>query len=284
VPRTDRTADARKVLAAVRDSGGYFGMMVPLKMLCGKVASNQQWLRNTPSFDTGEGRVPAYYRCIGEQLLREGYLIEAHRDSSRGGYMAVQLGESGHAALGDEDAVIMLEGADAPARDARDSRDDETAREADPSLLEQLKRLRADLAADKPLFTVASNATLQYIAAHRPTTPDALLHVPGIGARKAALYGERILACVASGAGTCNPGPSRSTLLRLRRRIAVRRRVSPYMLLSEAAIQAISSTAIGSHDQLSELVPAAVARELWEELIKEESAPHSPPPDSLVEE
>jgi DNA helicase-2/ATP-dependent DNA helicase PcrA len=71
---------------------------------------------------------------------------------------------------------------------------------ADEPLLEQLiawrrQRARAD---GVPAYVVADNKTLAAIAAQRPSDGGALLRVPGIGQRRAATYGEEILAVVRS--------------------------------------------------------------------------------------
>ncbi|MFR9651066.1 MAG: HRDC domain-containing protein [Rikenellaceae bacterium] len=45
-------------------------------------------------------------------------------------------------------------------------------------------------------FTILSNATMREIAAHRPTTAEALLNINGIGERKLSQYGDQIIEIV----------------------------------------------------------------------------------------
>ena len=55
--------------------------------------------------------------------------------------------------------------------------------------------------ADLPAFCVFHNATLKRIAESRPTTPEQLNAINGVGPRKLELYGSAVLAIVA-GRGT----------------------------------------------------------------------------------
>lgn len=57
----------------------------------------------------------------------------------------------------------------------------------------RLWRLERAKAIEKPAFVVLSDQTLRALAIAAPTTPDALLTVPGIGPQKANQYGEDIL-------------------------------------------------------------------------------------------
>jgi hypothetical protein len=70
--------------------------------------------------------------------------------------------------------------------------------EADASLLEALTAWRAKLAADmgKPPYIIASNATLERLAAVKPKTEAELLDVPGFGTKKVETYGADIFAIV----------------------------------------------------------------------------------------
>ncbi|MEB2311777.1 MAG: ATP-dependent DNA helicase [Sorangiineae bacterium] len=66
---------------------------------------------------------------------------------------------------------------------------------ADASLFERLRELRRALAAERsvPAYVVFSDATLLEMAARRPTSPSALLAIPGVGPAKLERYGERFL-------------------------------------------------------------------------------------------
>jgi DNA helicase-2/ATP-dependent DNA helicase PcrA len=66
----------------------------------------------------------------------------------------------------------------------------------DEALFDALRAWRLERAtADKvPAYVVCTDATLQLIAEHRPTTETALLKINGIGASKLEKYGADLLA------------------------------------------------------------------------------------------
>ena len=70
---------------------------------------------------------------------------------------------------------------------------------AETALFERLRTLRREIAAERgvPPYVILHDATLHELARLRPRTPGGLLTVRGIGERKAADYGDRILALLA---------------------------------------------------------------------------------------
>jgi len=66
----------------------------------------------------------------------------------------------------------------------------------DEALFEKLRAWRLSRAGeeDVPAFVVFTDATLQLIAEHRPSTPQGLLKINGIGQAKLDRYGEDVLA------------------------------------------------------------------------------------------
>jgi ATP-dependent DNA helicase RecQ len=69
----------------------------------------------------------------------------------------------------------------------------------DDGLFEQLRALRQQLARARgvPPYVIFHDATLRELAQAKPMTPTQLLEVAGIGERKAAVYGEAVLAVIA---------------------------------------------------------------------------------------
>lgn len=67
-------------------------------------------------------------------------------------------------------------------------------------LLSKLKSWRREVAAARhvPAYVVMNDATLEAIAAARPSSPGELLEIPGIGPRKAEMYGNDLLRLVTS--------------------------------------------------------------------------------------
>jgi len=68
----------------------------------------------------------------------------------------------------------------------------------DPELYERLTTWRADVAAQHriPAYVVFTDATLAALAELRPDSPETLVQIPGIGARKLGLYGKAVLALI----------------------------------------------------------------------------------------
>lgn len=62
-------------------------------------------------------------------------------------------------------------------------------------LFERLRLLRKELADEQnvPAYVIFTDTTLEDMARQRPTTPDALRNVSGVGERKLQLFGERFL-------------------------------------------------------------------------------------------
>ncbi len=69
------------------------------------------------------------------------------------------------------------------------------------ALFEQLRALRKQLAdaADVPAYIVFNDSTLRAMAEERPTTPDELLAIPGVGPAKLKRYGPAFLALLNGG-------------------------------------------------------------------------------------
>jgi superfamily II DNA helicase RecQ len=66
---------------------------------------------------------------------------------------------------------------------------------ADPDLVDRLKRWRLAQATAQgvPAYVIFNDATLEALAARRPSSGSALLEIPGIGPAKLEAYGEDLL-------------------------------------------------------------------------------------------
>jgi len=73
-------------------------------------------------------------------------------------------------------------------------------REVDEALFEGLRKLRREIAAERgvPPFVILHDATLRELASSRPTTVDQLCQIRGIGDRKLADFGTRLVECIKS--------------------------------------------------------------------------------------
>ncbi|MFT4035020.1 MAG: RecQ family ATP-dependent DNA helicase [Patulibacter sp.] len=75
--------------------------------------------------------------------------------------------------------------------------DEPSPYQPDPELYAALASWRRDAAGDKPAYTVATNRTLEAIADVRPTTPDQLAAIKGVGPAFLERHADEVLAIVA---------------------------------------------------------------------------------------
>jgi ATP-dependent DNA helicase RecQ len=85
---------------------------------------------------------------------------------------------------------------------------------ADPDLIEALKGWRREVAAEAglPQHYVLPNATLDDLARLRPETPEGLLQIKGIGAKKQEMYGQALLRILGQGTSSADERDSAESL------------------------------------------------------------------------
>jgi ATP-dependent DNA helicase RecQ len=143
------------------------------------------------------------WRAVLRQLVAMGHL---HADSEAFG--ALKLTESARAVLKGEAEVMLREqtaGRDRPSR-TKSRRGDLATQPAtggkpvNADLLGVLRAWRSELARKRgvPAYVVLHDATIDGIAASRPTTPEQLREIPGIGDKKLERYGRELIALVTS--------------------------------------------------------------------------------------
>jgi ATP-dependent DNA helicase RecQ len=122
-----------------------------------------------------------------DQLDRQGCFVRQGNQL----YPTIALSEKGIRVMKKEENVFVnLPEARKPAKAAA-----EVVLDFSPEVYEMLRKKREELGAkeDIPLFLVASNRTLQEMAAQLPSTMSELLHIHGIGPSKAQKYGQKFL-------------------------------------------------------------------------------------------
>ena len=72
--------------------------------------------------------------------------------------------------------------------------------DVDEALFEKLRQLRREIAAERsmPAYVILHDATLRELASVRPTNLEALRHIRGMGQRKLADFGARVIDCIKS--------------------------------------------------------------------------------------
>ena len=106
--RIDRSDAARKILTAIHDTGQCYGMMVPLKLIAGKIPANKPWLAKQSTYNTAGGYSTAFYREVADKLLMEGYLTETRRVGATCAYMAIGVSDTGREILQNPTSTVYL--------------------------------------------------------------------------------------------------------------------------------------------------------------------------------
>jgi ATP-dependent DNA helicase RecQ len=141
-----------------------------------------------------------------EQLIARGFL-----QRTPGDYPVVELTATGVAMLKgrvDPADIVLCRQPKASARSksrgGRDAAMGRVERESwegvDRDLFDALRALRLEIARGRgvPPYVVFHDSTLREMAKARPTSLSALLHVPGVGARKAEDFGQQFLDAITS--------------------------------------------------------------------------------------
>jgi ATP-dependent DNA helicase RecQ len=204
----DATVPAQKMLSAVVRTGQRFGAGHVIDVLLGKASPKvESWGHHElPTFGVGADISEREWRSIIRQLVARSVLSP---DPARMG--ALTITELARPIL-DGTERVELRKLSAPAakvrkeRGASSSRSSETAAsasDADRALFELLRTERRAIADAEsvPAYVVLPDRTLWELVTARPTTPDELLAVNGIGPVKVEKYGAAFLALLAEHAG-----------------------------------------------------------------------------------
>ncbi len=192
----DVTVVAQKLLSAVIRTGERFGIAHVSRVLLGsKDKRISEWGHDKLSVF---GIVDDYdrngLRAIANGLAERGLLARAG-----GEYPTISVTTAGREWLRSRASLTLEMRVD----QATPQRQPTVERGAaigdyDTSLFERLRALRRRLADDEgvPAFVVFSDATLRGLAAAKPTGPQAMLRVSGVGPAKLERYGETFLATI----------------------------------------------------------------------------------------
>ncbi len=193
------TKIAHKVLMTAHELGGLgqefgFGAAHLADVLTG---SGRKKLR-----ERGHDKVRGY-GCLREastvkvkawvqQLVDQGLLAQ-----SSGAFPTVGLSPAGAEALRDRSEVVLRETAahEVVSRNRNRSVATEALSEGELVLFGRLRELRKEVAVERGVaaFVVFHDATLANLARLRPSSMDGLLAVPGIGEKRAAELGDRVI-------------------------------------------------------------------------------------------
>lgn len=198
---------AQKILSAVVRTGQRFGSSHVIDVLRGS--------RGERVLQRGHDQLPTFGVCKGlpagllgnyiDQLVDAGLLVR-----SGGEYPTLSLGAEAMAVLRSQQKAVLRMPKQSLAARGKRKRDDSGRGKAsvevadlapgEQALFDALRALRREVARELavPPYVVFHDSTLADMAQRRPRTTTELTAVRGVGARKAATFGERFLALIAS--------------------------------------------------------------------------------------
>ncbi|HUZ11760.1 MAG TPA: DNA helicase RecQ [Caulobacteraceae bacterium] len=198
----DSTEAAQKALSAVHRLAGRLGRGRIVDHLTGKTKDASAFETSLSTFGVGRDVAATAWRALIDQLLFEGLLAEDPND----GRPLIGLGDAaevGKVYRGERRVTTRAPvRADEP-RDARRARADIAAAPHDASVFEALRAWRRDEARRQsvPPYVIFSDRTLAELSRERPTTPEALARISGVGQVKLGRYGAAVIAVLAPYAG-----------------------------------------------------------------------------------
>jgi ATP-dependent DNA helicase RecQ len=196
---------AQKLLSCAYRTGQRFGAMHLIDVLIGRLTERVKQFGHERLSVFGIGRElnEKQWRAVMRQLVAMGHL---YADSEAFG--ALKLTESARGVLKGETEVLLREqtsGRDRPSR-AKSRRGDLAPQPprhgaaGDANLLGILRAWRSEVARKRgvPAYVVLHDSTIDGIASARPTTPEQLRDIPGIGDKKLERYGRELIALISS--------------------------------------------------------------------------------------
>ncbi|BAM87242.1 ATP-dependent DNA helicase RecQ [Bradyrhizobium oligotrophicum S58] len=193
---------AQKLLSCAYRTGQRFGAMHLIDVLVGRATERVKQFGHDQLSVFGIGRElnEKQWRAALRQLVAMGHLAP---DSEA--YGALKFTETSRGVLKGETPVMLREETAHAARAIRSkSRRGELVPRPGPAddatLLASLRAWRAEIARKRgvPAYVVLHDATIDGIAAARPTTSGQLRGIPGIGDKKLEHYGDELLALIAA--------------------------------------------------------------------------------------
>ena len=188
---------AQKILSAIARTGQRWGVGHVVSVLRGEssetIASRGHdqlsvfgLLRDVPASEL---------RGYVDQLTQSGFIERTGNQ-----YPTLQISATGADLLRGRAECVLYRQPHQPAKRRKGRVYRDPGGTVDESLFGRLRQLRLELARARgvPPYVIFHDTTLRELAARRPGTLTELLDIPGIGERKAEVYGPAILAVLAS--------------------------------------------------------------------------------------
>ncbi|MBT78609.1 MAG: DNA helicase RecQ [Chromatiales bacterium] len=196
----DGTEDAQKLLSAVYRTGQMFGAAYVVDVLLGKDTDRvrKNGHGELSVFGIGVDREAKAWRSAIRQLVVQGFL---RVDAARFGALVLTK-ESREVLRGEQDVRLREDPVVVRSRKTKRSASrGEDIEIVDIVLWEALRECRQRLAAEHnvPPYVVFHDSTLRQMVNERPTDPEALLEISGVGQAKLEKYGETFLGVIRQG-------------------------------------------------------------------------------------
>ncbi|MEX1152894.1 DNA helicase RecQ [Parvibaculum sp.] len=198
---TDGTAEAKLVLAAIRQSGARYGAAHVIDILRGsetdKVLASGH--NDLAVFGAGAARRKPEWQALIRQLTAAGFLAV-----DIAGYGGLMIAEKGEALIRGEGVFLYRADHVKPRRETRRGEAAAAMGEEASALLAALKELRLRLARERqvPAYVIFSDRTLADMAERQPRTVEEFAVVNGVGAAKLRDFADIFLTTIrAHGAG-----------------------------------------------------------------------------------
>ncbi|WP_298434130.1 DNA helicase RecQ [Geobacter sp.] len=196
----DATEDARKALSCVYRVGQRFGAGHVIDVLRGSKNERIRQLGHDrlSTYGIGADRSAEAWGSIIRQLIHRGYL-----EQDLANYSVLKLTPASRPLLKGEESLILARPrvkVAAPKKEPKRRSGTAPPAERDEGLFQELRALRKRLADEQqvPPYVIFSDATLVEMAALRPTTPEELLRVNGVGEQKLGRYGAAFLEVISN--------------------------------------------------------------------------------------
>ena len=196
----DATVIAQKVLSCIARTGQRFGIGHVVDVLTGADSERIRQLGHE-----GQSTYGLLASTPKRELTAIVYQLVDHElvERTEGDRPVLRLNERSWQVMRGELEVRLLRVA-AKAKRAALAQQEDSWQGVDQALFERLRALRRELATERgvPAYVVLDDRTLRALARQRPATLAELRTVRGIGEKRAADWGERLLAEIAASNGT----------------------------------------------------------------------------------
>lgn len=190
-PQTvDQSAEARRVLLSIEETGERFARTVLTEILRGADTqrANDWSLNRYEAFGALANRTNGEISALIDALIECGAISEQARETGAGRYVVLQLGPEADRVLAGERRVQVFQRKPERTKKKRES----LPISADQALFDRLSALRRKIAGARgvPPYVIMHDSSLREMADKKPAAMEEMEKISGIGAVKLRQYGK----------------------------------------------------------------------------------------------